>query len=129
MEAEMRLTSLDGIRDLRVFVASEMSACPSAMVHDLSLVASELASNAFVHADSDEVLVRLVLRVDSIDLCVSSRSEVPPSRRSRFVAAMMPGPTELRGRGLAIVAAIVDTHTITFDGHQRHDHVTISLQR
>ena len=89
--------------------------CDRAVVEDLmdslSLMTSELVTNAVTHAPTDERMVEVVLwRADGmLWLAVSDCGEVFPVRhRADPVAQAFPDPEDDHGRGLYLVEALAD---------------------
>ena len=77
----------------------------------LSLITSELVTNAVSHAPTDERVVEVMLwRADGmLWLAVSDCGEVfPVRRRADPVARVFPGPEDDHGRGLYLVEALAD---------------------
>lgn len=73
---------------------------PEAVIDDVELSLSELATNALIHT-AGQVRVRLALRGGTVRLEVADTSTVRP-------ASALPGVDAEGGRGLAIVAVLAD---------------------
>jgi anti-sigma regulatory factor (Ser/Thr protein kinase) len=72
---------------------------------DVALATSELVTNALEHGSGGPVEVTVSTSDDAVEISVISPSHVPPGRPSQ-----QPAPaSDVRGRGLRIVAAIADS--------------------
>ncbi len=84
---------------VRAFVAEEVRTLGrAALIDDAVLVASELASNALLHADGI-VSISVTEHGDAVRIAVYDRTRVPPILARQSVEAMT-------GRGLRLVAAL-----------------------
>ena len=91
--------SLDAPADARRFVRGALDRCGAGDVAEaVTLLVSELATNAVVHAGSD-FTVAVSARPDAVRVEVGDASPVAPARRE-------PGTAAFGGRGLLLVDAI-----------------------
>ncbi|MEP7046476.1 MAG: MEDS domain-containing protein [Ilumatobacteraceae bacterium] len=87
------------LSDTRRFVAETLDGWGRAqLVDDATIIISELATNAILHARTDFTIV-LSNQAGGVRLSVRDASVVAPQLRT-------PGPTAITGRGLLLVAAI-----------------------
>lgn len=132
MEADVDITlprvreSVPRARRLVESVAMAIAA-PSPRVADLVLAVSELCTNVVQHASGEAFRLRLEVssgaataRIDDEGTLRTGRADSPNGDRHA-----MPPSTSLRGRGLAIVEALVDQ--VRIDEHS-HGEWTVTLQ-
>ncbi|MER8159662.1 ATP-binding protein [Streptomyces sp. NPDC094472] len=72
------------------------------LVDTATLCTSELATNAFLHAEGDSLMLRVVIEPPRFRVLVYDASAELPT------AARLPEGDRLRGRGLGLVAALAD---------------------
>jgi anti-sigma regulatory factor (Ser/Thr protein kinase) len=83
-----------------------------AMVTDLQLAVSELATNAVVHGTGASITVEVTVAPDAITCAVISEGRTLPE----FSSWVVPVDGRSSGRGLAIVRALADAVTVDLDG-------------
>ena len=81
---------------------------PGPSVDDLTLIVSELATNAVMHARCDEITVAVA--VDGRDVWVAVVDQGPRTRRG--AALRHPDADDENGRGLLLVAALAERYVI-----------------
>jgi len=92
-----------GQRNIDMLTA-ESVACDTAS--DVRLIIAELATNAFEHGSAPAVSIGLTIDDDGVAIrmtYIDAGTAPDPND------AVMPPPTSLRGRGLALVAALAST--------------------
>ena len=93
------------------------------VVADMRLAASELVTNAVEHGNSRPV--ELVLGVDTGVVSLSVTSHSPHDSVAPVSHWAVAGPSEITGRGLGIVRALVDDVSVSRGGGR----LTITLER
>lgn len=87
----------------RDFVACVLNAVgQEELVEVATLCTSELATNAFLHAEGDSLTLRVVIEPPRFRVLVHDASAQLPT------AARLPAGDRLHGRGLGLVAALAD---------------------
>ncbi|WP_432252911.1 ATP-binding protein [Streptomyces sp. HNM1019] len=100
LQSSRHATSAKVCRD---FVACVLSSVGQAeLVDTATLCTSELATNAFLHAEGDSVMLRVVIEPPRFRVLVYDASAELPT------AACLPAGDRLHGRGLGVVAALAD---------------------
>jgi anti-sigma regulatory factor (Ser/Thr protein kinase) len=87
----------------RRFVQGILRDLPSGVVHDVSLLTSELVTNVVIHARTD-VHIGVSHDARTVLVCVQDGSEEPPGQCSDI----SPEAMAAIGRGMAIIAATAD---------------------
>ncbi|MBI0296848.1 ATP-binding protein, partial [Streptomyces sp. PRKS01-29] len=100
LQSNRHATSAKVCRD---FVACVLdSVGQEELVDTATLCTSELATNAFLHAEGDSVMLRVVIEPPRFRVLVYDASAELPT------AACLPEGDRLHGRGLGLVAALAD---------------------
>ena len=100
--------SMNALREVRSFVlqrAAEAS-LPKHVAHDLTIAASEASANAALYSDSPEIEVLLKVTAGRAEVRVAD------SGVFRCSLVMNEDGSPVRGRGLAVMMAVMDEVTI-----------------
>lgn len=102
---------------LRSFVATMARAtgAPVEVVEQFELVASELATNVIQHSDAERLTVVFDRVAEGWIVDVSNADGIV-----ELEAPSMPGPTQLSGRGLFLVFALMDSVDLVDVDGSRH---------
>ncbi|MET7900255.1 ATP-binding protein [Streptomyces sp. NPDC005336] len=100
LQSNRRATSPKILRD---FVACVLNSTGQEELVDAATVCtSELATNAYLHAEGDSLMLRVLIEPPSLRVLVYDACTALPT------AARLPAPDHLDGRGLGLVAALSD---------------------
>lgn len=80
---------------------------PPAVTQDLTLIVSELATNAFLHAPNDHVTVGMILPSDGVWVFCADQGPRQPLKANRAET------DDEHGRGLLLVDALASRYTVT----------------
>ncbi|WAP57668.1 ATP-binding protein [Streptomyces sp. S465] len=100
LQSSRQATSAKVCRDFVACVLNSVG--QEELVEVATLCTSELATNAFLHAEGDSVMLRVVIESPRFRVLVYDASAELPT------VARLPGGDRLYGRGLGLVAALVD---------------------
>ncbi|WP_262704916.1 MULTISPECIES: ATP-binding protein [Streptomyces] len=100
LQSSRHATSAKVCRDFVACVLNSVG--QEELVDTATLCTSELATNAFLHAEGDSVMLRVVIEPPRFRVLVYDASAELPT------AARLPEGDRLHGRGLGLVAAVAD---------------------
>ena len=123
-----RVSGVQQLLDARHLLAThlERHGVDSDPIDDAILVLSELATNAFEHDNATEVAIDVTVAAATITIDTAHAADDERKAGSPDPSAMMPPPTQVRGRGLAIVAAIASQYETRSSGGVRYNHVALA---
>jgi anti-sigma regulatory factor (Ser/Thr protein kinase) len=116
-----RVTSIAQLHELRTDASRWLADVDADVetVHTVALVISEACTNALTHGCADAVDVEV--SIDAVDASVDGAIVTVCTRHDDqdldllALPTVMPAPTVVRGRGLALVGRIVDGMTLRID--------------